>query len=60
MAADGNDELMGELDDLEALAAEEEMQSMDLPVNPAIIIPDKPVPEAEMDDEQMLKKMMAM
>ena len=61
IAQDGNDELLGELDEWEAEAAEKELQEMD--INPQPII-NKPKPvviaaqQEEEDEEAELAKMM--
>ena len=68
IAQDGNDELLGELDEWEAEAAEKELQEMDINPQPIINKPkpiiNKPKPvviaaqEEEEDEEAELAKMM--
>ena len=60
IAQDGNDELLGELDELEALAAEDEMNQLNLGPQAAIIPNRQPAVAQEEDEEAQLKAMMMM
>lgn len=64
IANEGNDELLGELDELEALAMDDEMKEMDVVPNKLIAKKNQPqkvvaqAEEEEDEDEKMLQAMM--